>query len=113
MEQTLEKTVGQIVAEDYRTAQVFKNHKIDFCCRGNSRLEEVAETNNLDLEQLRKELEQVQNQEQGDNIDFERSPLDLLADYVEKKHHRYVEQQIPVLRPYLEKRCKVHGDRHP
>lgn len=113
MEQTLEKTVGQIVAHDYRTAQVFKNHKIDFCCRGNRSLEEVAEHNNLDLEQLKKELETVQQSQQGETTDFESWPLDLLADYVEKKHHRYVEERIPVLRPYLEKLCKVHGDRHP
>lgn len=113
MEQTLEKTVGQIVAQDYRTAQVFKNHKIDFCCRGNRSLEEVAEKNNLDLEQLKKELEHVQRQDEGETTNFESWPLDLLADYVEKKHHRYVEQQIPILEQYLEKLCKVHGDRHP
>jgi regulator of cell morphogenesis and NO signaling len=30
-----EKTIGQLVAEDYRTATIFKKHKIDFCCKGN------------------------------------------------------------------------------
>ena len=113
MEQTLELTVGQIVAQDYRTAQVFKNHKIDFCCKGNRSLEEVAQKNKLDLEQLKQELEAVQGNDQGDTTNFESWPLDLLADYVEKKHHRYVEERIPVLRPYLEKLCKVHGDSHP
>lgn len=113
MEQTLELTVGQMVAQDYRTAQVFKNHKIDFCCKGNRTLEEVAEKNRLDLAQLKRELEAVQQQDQGENTNFESWPLDLLADYVEKKHHRYVEERIPILRPYLEKLCKVHGDRHP
>jgi regulator of cell morphogenesis and NO signaling len=39
--------------------------------------------------------------------------LDLLTDYIEKKHHRYVEAQIPVLNQYLAKLCRVHGDRHP
>ncbi len=38
-----DKTVGEIVAEDYRTAQIFKNHKIDFCCKGNRSIQEVAE----------------------------------------------------------------------
>ena len=28
MNNTIEKTIGELVAEDYRTAQVFKNHKI-------------------------------------------------------------------------------------
>ncbi len=31
MNDTIEKTVGQMVAEDNRTAQIFKNHKIDLC----------------------------------------------------------------------------------
>ena len=36
-----------------------------------------------------------------------------MVDYIEKKHHRYVEAQIPILNQYLAKLCRVHGDRHP
>jgi iron-sulfur cluster repair protein YtfE (RIC family) len=31
---TSDKTIGEIVADDYRTAKVFENHGIDFCCGG-------------------------------------------------------------------------------
>ncbi|RIV51110.1 iron-sulfur cluster repair di-iron protein [Flagellimonas taeanensis] len=109
----IEKTIGQMVAQDYRTAQVFKNHKIDFCCKGNRTLQEVADKKGLDLETLTEELDLVQNQEQGDQPNFKSWPLDLLIDYIEKKHHRYVEQQIPILKQYLNKLCRVHGERHP
>lgn len=102
-----------MVAEDYRTAQVFKNHKIDFCCKGNRSLQEVAEKHNLDVDMLLGEIDEVQRQTRSDNTDFKTWPLDLLADYIEKKHHRYVEAQIPVLKQYLNKLCKVHGERHP
>ncbi len=37
------KTIGEIVAEDYRTAQIFKNHNIDFCCKGNRSIREACE----------------------------------------------------------------------
>lgn len=41
-----EKTIGQLVAEDYRTATIFKKHKIDFCCKGNRSITEVCEEKN-------------------------------------------------------------------
>jgi regulator of cell morphogenesis and NO signaling len=113
MEHTLEKTIGQMVAEDYRIAQVFKNHKIDFCCKGNRSIQEVAEKNNLDITILLGEIDEVQSRNITDNTDFKSWSLDLLADYIEKKHHRYVEEQIPILKQYLNKLCKVHGERHP
>ncbi|MBO0353810.1 iron-sulfur cluster repair di-iron protein [Muricauda ruestringensis] len=113
MNHIIEKTIGQMVAQDYRTAQVFKNHKIDFCCKGNRTLQEVADKKGLDLETLTQELDSVQNQDQCDQPNFKSWPLDLLIDYIEKKHHRYVEQQIPILKQYLNKLCRVHGERHP
>ncbi|KAB5486112.1 MULTISPECIES: iron-sulfur cluster repair di-iron protein [Flagellimonas] len=113
MNDTKEKTIGQMVAEDYRTAQIFKSHKIDFCCKGNRTLQEVVKKKGLDLETLREELDIVQNTHKGDQPDFKTWPLDLLIDYIEKKHHRYVEQQIPILKQYLNKLCHVHGNKHP
>jgi regulator of cell morphogenesis and NO signaling len=113
METTLDKTIGQMVAEDYRIAQVFKNHKIDFCCKGNRSMEQVADKNNLDLNALIEEINEVKRERNNDNTDFKSWPLDLLADYIEKKHHRYVETQIPILKQYLNKLCKVHGKNHP
>ncbi len=113
MKSTMERNIGEIVAENYRTAQIFKNHKIDFCCKGNRSIREVAEKDKIDADILLREIESVQLQTNDDNIDFKSWPLDLLADYIEKKHHRYVEAQIPVLNQYLDKLCRVHGDRHP
>lgn len=112
MKHILEKNIGAIVAEDYRTAQVFKNHKIDFCCKGNRTISEVAKKNNLDADLLLRELEAINNPNTNEGVDFKTWPLDLLADYIEKKHHRYVEEKIPVLKQYLTKLCQVHGDRH-
>ena len=113
MSLTQEKIVGELVAEDYRAAGVFKTHGIDFCCQGNRSISDAAASANIATEQLMKELEDVIAVKAENSIDFQSWPMDLLADYVEKKHHRYVEQAIPVLNQYLDKICKVHGDRHP
>lgn len=113
MENTVEKPIGQIVAEDYRTAQIFKDHKIDFCCNGDRSVREVADKNNVDEQVLLNEIASVQENKSAGNIDFESWPLDLLSDYIAKTHHRYVEKQTQVLQPYLDKICKVHGNHHP
>lgn len=49
MENVTDKTISQIVADDYRTAQVFKNHNIDFCCKGNRSVSAACEEKRLIL----------------------------------------------------------------
>lgn len=107
------RTVGSYVAEDFRTAAVFSKYGIDFCCKGGRTLDEVCDKKKLSQQDLERELERILSQKTTNNIDFRSWPLDLLADYVEKTHHRYVEDKIPVLLQFLNKLCKVHGGRHP
>lgn len=113
METLNKKTIGEYVAEDFRTAAVFKKNKIDFCCRGNRSLEEVCEKEGIDYELISKELEASTQSNTNNSIDFNTWPLDLLADYVEKTHHRYVEEKSVILQQFLSKLVKVHGGNHP
>ncbi|HLV70506.1 MAG TPA: iron-sulfur cluster repair di-iron protein [Xanthomarina sp.] len=108
-----QKQIGQFVAEDYRTAAVFSNYGIDFCCKGHRTIEEVCAKNNIDSNELLNKLDKVLSGNTNQSIDYKSWPLDLLAEYIEKKHHRYVEEKTPVLRQFLDKLCKVHGERHP
>ncbi|MCK0124325.1 iron-sulfur cluster repair di-iron protein [Gelidibacter sp. F2691] len=108
-----QKQIGQFVAEDFRTAAVFSNYGIDFCCKGDRTVEEVCNKNKIDIDELLTKLEDAQSSKSPQSIDYKSWPLDLLADYIEKKHHRYVEEKTPVLRQFLDKLCKVHGQRHP
>lgn len=107
------KTIGDYVAEDFRTAAVFKKYKIDFCCRGNRTLEEVCDKKSLSLNTLLQDLENALQSNSESGVNFNAWPLDLLADYVEKTHHRYVEEKSVVLLQFLDKLCKVHGGNHP
>src|SRR5690349_18975507 len=107
------KSVGQFVAEDYRTAAVFQKHGIDFCCKGGKTIDEVCESKKLSADELLGELGDVSKQTGNQNTDFQSWPLDLLADYIEKKHHRYIEESTPALKQFLDKLCKVHGGHNP
>lgn len=104
--------IGELVAQNYKTASVFKKFKIDFCCNGNRTISEACERKNIDASVLINELKNtVINQEQ--NIDFNHWELDLLADYIEKTHHRYVVAKIDEIKPFLNKVARVHGDHNP
>lgn len=109
---TKENTLGEIVAKDFRTATVFDQYKLDFCCKGSRSIEEACQQASIDTTEVIQALEQVSHSNQT-NIDFNNWPLDLLADYIEKKHHRYVSDQIPVLQRYLDKIYTIHGQKHP
>lgn len=109
---TQEKTIGEMVAEDFRIAAIFKKHKIDFCCNGNRSMEEACERKHLQAEEIYNEIANLPSKNPNET-DFNSCPLDLLADYVEKTHHRYVEEKSTILLQFLDKLCKVHGDRHP
>ncbi len=104
--------IGEMVAEDFRTAAVFKKYGIDFCCKGGRTIADACEKKNIDQEKIISELENLPKTD-ASGIDFNNFPIDLLADYVEKTHHRYVEEKTPILQQFLDKLCKVHGDRHP
>lgn len=107
------KSIAEIVAEDYRTAKIFESYKIDFCCNGNKNFKDIVDKKNLNSEKIVADLISVKSRGKSDSIDFKSWPLDLLADYIEKKHHRYIEERTPDLKQYLVKLCKVHGDNHP
>lgn len=113
MELTSNQIIGELVAEDYRTASVFKKHKIDFCCQGNRTIGEACDKKKVNSEDLLKDLEDARQTKENSNQDFKSWPMDLLADYIEKKHHRYVEEKTQEIEPFLYKVARVHGDRHP
>lgn len=113
LQKNIEKEIGQYVADDFRTAAIFSKYKIDFCCNGNRTVAEACKKKGIDEAAIIAELNNVLNAKTGESIDYNSWPLDLLAEYIEKKHHRYVEEKIPVLLQFLNKLCRVHGKRHP
>ena len=108
-----QRIVGEIVAENYKTAAIFKRYRIDFCCNGNRTIADATKSKEIDEEKLLSELNEVMGEKVQGEIDFKAFPIDLLADYVEKTHHRYIEQRIPEITPFLSKVARVHGANHP
>lgn len=110
---TTETIIGKLVAEDYRTAPVFKRYGIDFCCNGNRTIADACTKKEIESGKLLQELEEVIRKADTPAVDYKSWPLDLLTDYIEKKHHRYVDARLLEISPFLEKIVRVHGGHHP
>jgi len=113
MENNVNSTIGEIVTNDFRTASVFTEYGIDFCCGGNKTLQKACEEKSVNVSELQEKLNQVIQTPKANNLDFNSWDLDLLADYIEKTYHRYIREKTPVLLQYLEKIKEVHGAHHP
>lgn len=109
----LNKPIGQIVAEDYRTSEIFKKHNIDFYFEGNRNIQKVADQHKLDLNSLLSEIKTILGSEITENICFQTWPLDLLVDYIEKKHHRYIKKKESIIKTQLRNLCTIHGENNP
>ena len=107
------KTVGKMVAEDYRKAEVFKRHGIDFCCGGNISLSQACEEKNADITAVRNELTAIDNIQAPPEEDFESWELDMLVDHIVGVHHVYVKKSNPTIREFVNRVKLVHGMNKP
>lgn len=103
--------IGELVAQNYKAAKVFKKHKIDFCCQGGRTITDACAKLNLDVIHVLKELELIDQANQ--EIDFKKLEADELVSHILENHHSYVSESIPIIQQYLDKICKVHGAYHP
>lgn len=110
---TTNLTIGEIVKSNYKASDVFKKYGIDFCCGGNKTVAAVCKAKGLDEEVVLAELTQKLAGSSESGIPYDELPIDFLATHIQKKHHRYVEEAIPVIMQYLDKIVQVHGGEHP
>jgi regulator of cell morphogenesis and NO signaling len=107
------KTLGEIVAQDWHKAHVLKKYGLDFCCGGKRSLKEACTKKGLDVTLIENELQQMDHAPTHRPLPFGDWSLDFLADYIVNTHHSYVRKNLPEIRSYAEKVLKVHGKEHP
>jgi len=106
-------TIGEIVAQDYRAASIFKEAGIDFCCGGKKNIDETCLAKGIDKHELIKKLEKLVSTPNTTTHNFNDWDLGFLCDYIINTHHKYVLKSLPEIAHYTEKIAEVHGDRHP
>ncbi|MCU4174019.1 iron-sulfur cluster repair di-iron protein [Carboxylicivirga sp. N1Y90] len=112
MDININTSVGEIVKANFKTAQIFDKNSIDFCCGGGISLDEACKKSKVDIDVLVPELQAIVALSDPDSKYIDSLELDELCDYIEKRHHTYVSENIPFLQQKLQKLCDVHGDNH-
>jgi regulator of cell morphogenesis and NO signaling len=106
-------SVGEVVKLNFKTASVFQENNIDFCCGGDKTISEACTNVGLDTYQLIGQLETIVEQIDADSQYINDLSLEELSNYIVKRHHKYVHESIPPLKKNLEKVCQRHGEHHP
>jgi regulator of cell morphogenesis and NO signaling len=109
---TTKSLLGEIVAWDFRSAAVFKEVGIDFCCGGKKSLEQACQEKNLDTATVLHKLRDLEGSPASPGQNFKDWPLDFLCDYIVNTHHKYVLKTLPELVFYTQKIASVHGANH-
>ena len=115
-EQTIDtsgRTIGAIVADDYRTAEVFEKYGLDFCCGGKVVLATACKGKGIELAALTRELDAVRSEPVERSQNYASWELPFLADYIVNAHHAYIKENSGRISVHAHKIATVHGANHP
>lgn len=113
-ENSLEISIGEIVAEKLSRSRVFEQYGLDYCCGGHVSLEEACKEKGIDPKELLDALTESDAEVTDDNsTDWRNANLTELADHIEATHHAYLNKELPRLNFLMEKVVNAHSGRHP
>jgi len=106
------KTLAEIVTNNVRSAVVFEEFGLDFCCKGNRSLESACIEKNVEVEEVITQLKNL-SQTEDRRVQANDWSLDFLVDYIINNHHKYVRKMLPIISLHTDKVASAHGKNHP
>jgi regulator of cell morphogenesis and NO signaling len=113
MTATIETTVGDIVASDFRAAAVFHKFGIDFCCGGGATLSDACRKQHLSVGDVLAALTAACAAPDAGTPRFNSWDVQTLVSYIVSNHHAYVREALPAIQAHTRKLASVHGENHP
>ncbi len=108
---TKEMTVAEILTENVGADHVFSKYKIDFCCGGDMRIEDVCLEQDVSFKKLKLEIEAVKKRLVG-NSNLASLDLNSLVVEASTVNHKYFNESISQLLPLAALVAEVHGRQH-
>ena len=111
----MNKTIGELAAENPAAATVFEKLGIDYCCGGSNTLKQACFAAGLPLEQVSDTLEMTLETDRATapDRDWKSQPLADLIAHIQSAHHQYTRAALARLEALFDKVCRVHGTNHP
>lgn len=105
--------VADVVTKYPKTADIFRQYGIDFCCGGQIEISKAIDTNKkIDLSTLLSELESA-SLVQSEGIDLQYLTIPSLIQYIQSRYHQTLIEEFNQLTPYITKLARVHGSNYP
>ncbi len=107
-----QRTLGELVSENPRTAAIFDGLGLDYCCRGQQTLADATANRGLPLSTVLEAIGAAGRPTADEQLvaDLE---LDELTRHIVDRHHKYVRDISPAISAWLDKLVARHGTRHP
>lgn len=105
-------SVGEWVATDFRLANVFTEHGIDFCCGGDISVGQACADKGISVETLLRDVKTAQaTAAVGEQ--YNEWSIDFLSEYIVNQFHAYTRRMLPQLLQYADAVANAHGAQHP
>lgn len=85
-----QKTLADIVLENYHAASLFHKYGLDFYCHGNRLLEDACNQSGVKVDEIIKKLEALPESGRTKSEDVREWSIHFLADFIENTHHKFV-----------------------
>jgi regulator of cell morphogenesis and NO signaling len=107
---TTDNSLGDLVAANPAAARIFERFDLDYCCHGDRTLADACTSAGIDADAVADAL--VGLEDAGDE-GWATLTMPALVDHIVEIHHRYLQEELPLLESLAGKVASVHGERHP
>lgn len=105
------RTLRDIVSENFNAAVLFDNYGLDYCCNGGQTLGEACSERGVEPQKVLTSLYQLDTDSSSQR--YFRWDVSFLIDYILNNHHSFIRDAAPVITTHLAKSAAAHGDNHP